>query len=501
MMSIRTWQGDVLAVVAGAIMPLAFAPYDLPFLALLSIILLMLTWSGVSNGRAFFRGWIYGLSMFGIGISWVHISMNQFGGIDIPLALFLTSLFVMFYALFPAITGYCARRFSSAGKHQIAREYLLIIPAFWVLFEWIKGWLLTGFPWLTVGYSQIDMPISGFAPLFGVYGVSFALVFSAGLLVYWILSGASATKRALPALALVWIIPGLLNQVEWSVPKDKPLKVSMIQGNIPQDKKWLPQQRKPTLDLYTKLSRENWDSDLVIWPETAIPALYHQVVPLLKDLAQEARMNSSELLVGLAVYNKREDQYFNSMLSLGLSETFYEKKHLVPFGEYLPMKEWLGGLIDFFDIPMSNFVPGRQEKPLLTLAGQKVGISICFEDVFGEEVIDALPEATLLINASNDAWFGDSVAAPQHLQIARMRSLETARYLLRSTNTGVSAIIDDKGKIEATSPQFEVDVLTGEIQPMTGMTPYAVFANIPVVLSVFMMLIAAFVLGRKKNES
>jgi len=497
---LQSWQGDVLAVIAGVLMPYAFAPFHLPLLALISVMLLMLTWSGVSSRRAFFRGWIYGLAMFGIGVSWIHISINQFGGIDISLAIALTTIFVMFYSLFPAITGFFARRFSSSGKHQLAREYLLIIPAFWVLFEWIKGLLFTGFPWLTIGYSQIDMPISGFAPLFGVYSISFALVLSAGLLVYWILSGMSAAKTVLPTLCLLWIIPGFFKTIAWSEPTNEPFTVSMIQGNIAQDKKWLPQQRKPTMDLYTRLSRENWSSDLVIWPETAIPALYHQVVPFLKNLAQEARMNSSELLVGLPVYNKREDEYFNAMLSLGLAESFYEKKHLVPFGEYLPLKEWLGGIVTFLEIPMSNFVSGRQEKPLLTLVGQKVGISICYEDVFGEEVIDALPEATLLINASNDAWFGDSVAAPQHLQIARMRSLETARYLLRSTNTGVSAIINDKGDIEAKSPQFEVDVLTGEIQPMKGMTPYAVFTNIPIVLLILIMIITAYVLGRKYKE-
>ena len=481
-------------------MPFAFAPYELAVLALLSLVLLMLCWTGISSGRAFFRGWIFGLSMFGIGVSWVHISMNQFGGISLSLAALLTTLFIMFLALFPATTGYFARHFSRRGKHQLAREYLLIVPALWVLFEWIRGFIFTGFPWLTVGYSQIDMPIGGFAPLFGVYGISFVLVFSAGLMVYSLLSGIGASsKRVLPVLLILWVVPWLLKQHAWSDAVDDPIKVSMIQGNVSQDQKWLPQQQAPTLDMYTRLSRAHWDSDLVIWPETAIPALYHQVLPFLKNIAQEARMNSSELLVGLPVYNARENEYFNAMLSLGLTEKFYEKKHLVPFGEYLPLKSWLGGVIDFFDIPMSNFVSGRQEKPLLKLAGQPVGISICYEDAFGEEVIDALPEATLLINASNDAWFGDSVAAPQHLQIARMRALETARYLLRSTNTGVSAVINEKGEVEAQSPPFKVDVLTAEIQPMTGMTPYAIFTNIPVVLLAFVMLVVAFWQGRARN--
>ena len=486
-------------MIAGLLMPLAFAPYDLPILAFVSLMLLMLCWSGISAKRAFGRGWLYGVGMFGFGIYWVHISMNEFGGLGVPLSVFLTSLFIMFYALFPAITGYLARHFADRGEHQLAREYLLIIPAVWVLFEWIRGFLFTGLPWLSVGYSQIDMPVAGYAPVFGVFGISYAVLLSAGFLTYWILGGAKVTKIALLSLLVLWIVPVLFNQVEWSTKIDEPIQVSLIQGNVPQDKKWLYSQRQPTLDLYTRLSRENWDSDLVVWPETAIPATYHKVLPFLKQIAQEARMNSSELLVGLPVYNERENEYFNAMLSLGLKESFYEKKHLVPFGEFIPMKETLGGILDFFQIPMSDFTPGRQEKPILFVAGQNAGISICYEDAFGEEIADAIPEATFLINTSNDAWFGDSSAPHQHLQIARMRSLETARYMVRSTNTGVSAIIDDKGKIQSSSPQFQVHVLTDKIQPMTGMTPFAVFTNIPIVGLVFVVLGVAFWMGRKTS--
>lgn len=493
----------MLAVFAGILMPFAFAPYDFSLLALLSLVLIMLCWSGISTRRAFARGWLYGLGMFGFGIYWVHISMNQFGGIGMPLSVFLTALFIMFYALFPAFTGYLARRFADRGEHQIAREYLLIVPAVWVLFEWIRAFIFTGMPWLTIGYSQIDLPVSGFAPVFGVFGVSYAVVLSAGFITYWLLSdkGAGRNKAAiiaLPALALLWLIPGLLKQVQWSDPVDDPIQVSLIQGNVPQDKKWLRSQRQPTLDLYTRLSRENWSSDLIIWPETAIPVTYTKVLPFLKKIAQEARLNSSELLVGLPVYNKREDEYFNAMLSLGLKESFYEKKHLVPFGEFIPMKGMLGGLIDFFDIPMSDFTPGRQERPLLFVAGQNAGISICYEDAFGDEIAAAMPEAAFLINSSNDAWFGDSSAPHQHLQIARMRSLETARYLVRSTNTGVSAIINEKGDIQSSSPQFQTHVLTDKIQPMNGMTPYVVFTNAPIVVIVVLVLGVAFWLGRRK---
>ncbi len=494
--NLKKTPGDILALVAGSIVPLAFAPFSIWLIAPFSLILLMLCWHQVTPGRAFFRGWLFGLGMFGVGTSWVHISMNQYGGIGIPLSVFLTALFVMFLALFPALTGYMARKLTLRGGHRIAREYLLIIPAMWMLVEWIRGTIFTGFPWLSLGYSQIDTPLSGFAPLLGVYFVSYATAMSAGLIVYLLLQGKPALKIAFPCFIALWGIGAALKAAAWSDPIGEPITISMVQGNIAQDKKWLPEQRIPTIDMYTRMSRDNWSSDLIIWPETAIPAFYHQSRAFLKNMAQEARMNSSELLVGIPFYNKRDDQYFNAMISLGLEEHFYEKKHLVPFGEYLPFKDYLGGFIDFFDIPMSNFSPGRQDKPLVHVAGYDAGISICYEDIFGEEVSQALPEAKFLINTSNDAWFGDSLAPHQHLEIARMRSLETGRYLVRSTNNGISAFIDDKGKIISRSPQFETHALTDSIQPMKGITPYAIFTNIPIVLLAILLLGIAYILGR-----
>ena len=497
---LRKVPGDGLAILAGAIVPFAFAPFKLALLAPLALVLLMLCWYQVSPGRAFLRGWLFGLSMFGIGVSWVSISMIRFGGMDMALSYFLTSLFVAFLALFPALTGYLGRKLALRGKHKAAREYLLIIPAMWMLVEWFRGFIFTGFPWLSLGYSQIDMPISGFAPLFGVYFVSFATVMTAGLITYMLLLGKESLVRAVPALVILWLVPGLLKHMDWSTPVGKPIKISMIQGNIPQDKKWLPEQRQATLDLYLRLSREHWDSNLVIWPETAVPALYHQVLPWLRNVAQEARMNSSELLVGIPIHDKRKNKYFNAMVSLGLQEKFYEKQHLVPFGEFIPLKKYLGGILDFFHIPMSDFSAG-DDKPVLLVGGQYAGISICYEDVFGDEVAKALPDAKYLINASNDAWFGDSIAPHQHLQIARMRTLETGRYMAISTNNGISAFINNKGKIIAEAPQFKTDVLTDTIQPMEGMTLYSIFANIPVVLMAILMLGIAAFLGRKSGES
>ncbi len=485
---IRAWRGDALALLAGALVPWAFAPYDGVPLVFLALVLLLLAWLHASPGRAFWRGWLFGLGMFGIGVSWVHVSMSRFGGMSEGLSIALTVAFVMFLAVFPALCGYLWRRWFRRGG--LAFRLLLMLPVLWLLVELLRGYVFTGFPWLNLGYSQIDWPLRGYAPVLGVYGLSLAVVLTAALLLYgWL------ERKRLPAalggLALLWGLPWGLLQVQWSEPAGKPITVSLIQGNIAQDRKWLPEQRIPTLELYANLSRAHWGADLIVWPETAIPAFYHQVKPYLKAIAEEARMNGSELLLGLPVYDQREKRYYNSMVAMGGMDGFYEKRHLVPFGEYLPWPELLGGVIDFFDIPMSDFSKGDDETPpVLQVAGQKAGISICYEDAFGEEIVAALPEATLLINASNDAWFGDSMAPWQHLQIARMRALETARYLVRATNTGVSAIIDEQGRIRAASPQFEVHVLSGKVQPLTGLTPYAVFANWPLMVAVVLVLLA-----------
>ncbi len=451
-------------------------------LVILSMCALLLAWYECSSKRAFFRGWLFGLGMFGFGVSWIHISMHRFGGVSEPLSIFLTVLFVAFLALFPALTGYLAKRFF-AGQQQHAGIFLLLtIPALWTVMEWIRGMIFTGFPWLSLGYSQIDMPLAGAAPILGVFGLSYLLVLTSGLLVYAYTTHWQNYRKPLLAIAAIWVIPGLLSFIAWTEPEGDLITMSIVQGNITQDKKWLPEQRLPTLELYAKLSRENWSSDVVIWPETAVPAFYHIAKPFLKSLAQEARLNGSELLVGLPVYNARLETYYNSMASLGRDESFYQKRHLVPFGEYLPLPDILGSVITFFDIPMSDFSPGDPETSIVKVAGIKVGISICYEDAFGEEIAYSLPEAKLLINASNDAWFGDSIAPHQHLEIARMRALETGRYLVRSTNTGISAFIDIKGDIISTSPQFKTHVLTEKIQPMSGMTFYAIFTNMPIII-------------------
>lgn len=489
------WQGDALAFAAGAALPLSFAPFDTGFLAPLTVAVLFLVWVDARTGRAAWRGWLFGLGMFGFGVSWVHESF-RFSHVALPLAVVLTALFVLVLALFPALLGYLVARFSTGGERL---RLLALFPAGWVVAEWVRGWFLTGFPWLQLGYSQLGWPLAGLAPVVGVYGVSWAVALSAGLLLTALTQGGRGRWRYGLFLILLWGGAWLVGHIQWTEVSGPPTKVALIQGNVPQDVKWLAEWRRPTLDLYLDLTRRHWDADLVVWPETAMPAFYHAARGFLDDLAREADRNATDLLIGLPVADRADGRYFNSAIALGDVEGVYRKRHLVPFGEYLPFKPVLGGVVDFLQIPMSDFSPGPRVQPLLEVAGHKVGMSICYEDAFGEEVIEALPEATLLVNLSNDAWFGDSVAPAQHLQMARMRALETGRYLLRATNTGISAIIGPDGEVLARSPQFEVHALAGEVKPMAGVTPYARLGNLPVVLGILALLAGVAAFSRRRG--
>jgi apolipoprotein N-acyltransferase len=475
-------RADLLALLAGALLPLAFAPLSFFPLAVLAPALLFLLWLDVTPRRALWRGFLFGLGQFGVGVSWVYVAIHDFGHSGVPLAVFLTALFVAVLALFPALLGYLATHVRRAPD---GLRLMLLFPAAWTLIEWLRGWILTGFPWLNLGYSQIDAPLRGFAPLVGVYGVTLAVALSAGLLAVLILSGRRAQLFALAGLVLLWLGGALLARIDWTEASGAPLRVSLVQGNIPQDSKWSPELVQRTLDLYADLTRQHWDSRLILWPEAAITAFYHEVAgDYLSGLAHEARAHGADIVLGIPVREPGARRYFNSLLAISDRPGFYHKRHLVPFGDYLPLEDFLRGLIHFFDLPMSGFSAGPDEQPLLHAAGQQIASAICYEDVFGEEMITALPEATLLVNATNNAWYGNSFAPHQHLEMSRWRALETGRYMLRVTTNGVSAIINEHGKIQGRSPQFETYVLSGEAVPRTGATPYVRAGNLPVILLV-----------------
>lgn len=481
----------LIALLAGAGLPLAFAPLSLFPLAVIFPAVLFWLWLDASPKQAARLGFAFGMGLFGVGVSWVYVAIHVFGHTMAPVAAFMTLLFVAFLALLPALQGYTSARLLNAYRQHQRYEWfalLLILPTVWTLFEWLRGWLLTGFPWLNLGYSHIDSPLVGAAPWLGVYGMTWLSALSSGLLVL-IVRQQTWRIKAGAILVGVWLGVFMLGQVAWTKPVDKPITVSIVQGNVPQITKWDPKMIQFRLDTYADLTRKHWDSDLIFWPENSISVFYHDIKEnYFAPLVAEAKASNTELIVGLPYMDLETKLYYSSLVSMGKTPGVYHKRHLVPFGEYVPLGFLIRGLVNFFNLPMSSFSAGEKQQTILRAAGQPLAPSICYEDTFGEEVIDFLPEATLLINGSNNAWYGDSLAAHQHLQIARMRTVETGRMLIRATTNGISAFVDHRGKIISKSPQFETFVLTGEVQPRSGATPYVRFGNYPVAISLLLIL-------------
>ncbi len=497
-MDVASWplRGRFLLLLgAGALSVLGFAPFGWGLVPLFTLALLFYLLRHAASAReAAWLGYAFGLGLMGFGVSWIRISIAQFGGVSLALALAITLSFVLLMAGYFALAGWLIGRVRP--RRGTAGAMLLALPAVWVLSEWLRGWWLTGFPWLAIGYSQIDLPLVGYGPLLGVYGIGLMLALSALLLNLW------RRPWAWGLLLLIWAGGQGLRLVDWARPVGEPIRVSLLQANIPQERKWRRETRQASIDRYVEMTAQVADSRIVVWPETAVPAFDREVeagllAPLHARLAGEGR----DVLLGI-VASGEDGHYYNSMLGLGVSgRGRYDKRHLVPFGEYLPLDRWLRPVLDFIQIPMSNFSPGGDQRPLVDLAGYPAGVNICYEDAYGEEVMRALPEAALLINASNDAWFGDSLAPHQHLEIARMRAVEGARYLLRATNTGISAIIDDKGRLRAVSPQFAPAILTADVPPLQGTTPFVHWGNHAVVVLALALALAGGWLGRGGRPS
>lgn len=470
----------IAAFLLGALSVAGFAPFHLFFLPILSIAGLIWLWS---EGEGAWAGFYFGMGLFLFGVSWVYVSLHDFGGMPLPVAVLSTVLFCAFLALYYALCGYLQGKFRASPMLKAA----LVIPAILALSDWLRGWLFTGFPWLAMGYSQTDhSPLAGFAPVFGVYGVSLAAAICGGL-VYLLSKPPSRIKAAV--FLLMFCLAGYgLKSIDWTRPAGQPVTVSLLQGNIAQDRKWSDQALDDTLDIYMKLVLSS-TSRLIILPETAIPMFIDEVPKdYLEMLGSHGRKNDGDVLVGLPErMTNHEQTYYNSVFNFGASPPqTYRKSHLVPFGEYLPLKPLFGWLVSLMNIPMSDFSSGSTDQKPMAAAGQRLAIDICYEDVFGEEVIRQLPEATMLVNVSDDAWFGDSIAPRQHMQISQMRAIETGRMMLRATNTGMTAVIDQHGRLLSALPEFREAALNWTAQGYSGSTPYVRWGN-----HAFLLLAAA----------
>lgn len=484
------------AFLSGAASVLAFSPFDYFWLVYFSIALLFWLWINCTPKQAAWSGWFFGMGLLGIGTFWLHISIDQFGGVPMPIAMLLAVLFAMCMSLFYALAGWLSISLYQRLHLSRVQTLLIVFPAVWTLTEVARGYFLTGFPWLSLGYSQTASPLVDFSPVAGVFGVSALVILVSASLVLMLVATIREKVFGLIAMLLVAALVGVSGFVSWSSPAGEQVAVRMVQGNIPQQVKWDPAYFDATIDLYSGLSFQG-DTDLIIWPETAIPAFYQQVrESVMLPLQRRLELMNAEMVVGMPV--RADDHgYFNSMVSLGSVQDRYDKRHLVPFGEYAPLDSILRPLVDYFRIPMSDFRSGESERSLMRVGKFQVGVSICYEDAFGDETVQALPDADFLINVSNDAWFGDSLAPHQHLQIARMRAVETSRYMLRATNTGISAIINPDGEIVKKSMQGETAVIDGEIVAHKGTTLYARVKDWLVVLLAVVSLLGLLLYQRK----
>lgn len=480
----------VLAIIAGAIAPLSLAPFDYWYAGAISVALLYLLLHNSTARAAGWLGWSYGLGLFGVGVSWVFVSIHEHGNAPETLAGGMTAAFVAALALIPAIQCWLFRRFFFNAIGFIA---------LWVGFEWLRSWLFTGFPWLYLGYGLLDTPLAVFAPIGGVWLLSFYVVLCGTLAITFFkrLNHPLQSAAVLVLLALPWVAIHL-DEVpdQWTEVHDEPLTVMLVQANIPQQAKWRRDQLEGILQRYVDLSMDADQVDLLIWPETAIPTFYNSAVFMLSPLIRYLNDSNTAMISGIpSVFDDptapRGKRYQNSLTIMTGGSGRYDKQRLVPFGEYVPLEDQLRGLIDFFDLPMSEFSRGNAKQPPLAVKDSQIAPFICYEIAYPELVRQNSLDSDILLTVSNDTWFGHSIAPAQHMQIARMRALETGRWLIRGTNNGITGLINPHGQITATIPQYEEAVLVGTVEKRTGQTPYQQFGAQPLQIALCLMLLFA----------
>lgn len=470
----------------GIITMLSFAPFNLYLLAPVLVLPVLLASRVLPPGQAARLGFWFGAGLFLAGTYWLYVSIHVFGQAPLILALVLMLGLVYIMALYYGLTCWLIARTAGTGPWT----FLILAPSVWVLVEWLRGWVLSGFPWMTLGYSQIDSPLAGFAPILGIYGVSLAVLFSASALLLTLITiGRTRVVSASLVLAL-WIAGGILAKIEWTAEIGVPVPTTIVQGGVSQDRKWSPEQFQPTLDLYRRSLQDNPDSTLIVWPEVAIPAPIDQVETYIGQLNADLAVNGQTLLFGILERDLVNSKVFNSLVSIGAEgRQTYRKRHLVPFGEYFPVPDFVREWMRLMNLPYSDISQGEDVQPLISMPdGNRLSVAICYEDAYASEQLYALPEAGILVNVSNDAWFGDSIAPHQHLQIARMRALEVGRSVVRATNNGISAFIGPRGELLQDGPQFQYSALSHDVQPRSGLTVFARLGNWPVIIFVAAMV-------------
>jgi len=472
----RNW----LSFSAGLSLVFAYAPFSQWWLMLIVLPLFFNSINNCDVKTSTKQGFIFALGWFGSGISWVHVSIDQFGGLPLIASLLLMLFLCSYLALYPALACYLSSRLSQNRQFS-----LWLLPPFWLICEYLRANVLTGFPWLSIGYSQIDGPLSYFAPLIGEVGIT-ALLIVCSIAIINIVNN-HFRKIHLLLLVSTFTAAFVLSNVQWLTVTDKKVTTALVQGNIEQSMKFQPEKQWPTMLMYLDHARENYDADIIIWPENAVTAIEPTAQDFLVMADKSAALNNSAIITGILNYKFESKAYFNSLVVLGKKESTansghyrydhrnrYYKNHLLPIGEFVPFGDFLREIAPLFNLQHSSFTRGDYIQPNLIANDYHLLPLICFEIAFPEQLAANFTDDTnILLTVSNDTWFGDSHGPHQHLEIARMRALEFGRPLLRATNNGVTAIVDHHGNIQAKLPQFTEAVLKAEINLVQGKTFYS----------------------------
>jgi apolipoprotein N-acyltransferase len=507
----------LLACISGGLLTFAYAPFSfwlVLFVCLPTCIYLLTT---VEQKQRFKLGFSFGLGWFGAGISWVHVSIADFGGLPLIASLGLMLLLSGYLALFPAFAFYLT------GRYFKPHLWTLVLPFIWLVIEWLRSWLFTGFPWLSLGYSQLHSPLGGWIPAVGEFGLSAIVILLCTSVTMSIVTKKWSTSIIVIA---VFLFGGLiLNQYQWAKPTGQVVHIAMVQGNIQQDMRWTPDQDQPTMDKYRNMTADHWlENDVIIWPEAAIPQLEPIALDYLRELDAVAAASRTGLITGIVNYNFETRQAYNNLIGLGLKQAplhstkeitnatdtdltghyryfhgnRFAKHHLLPIGEFIPLENWIRGIAPIFDLPMSSFSRGAYQQNNIQANGFNFAPAICFEIAFPRQIASNLYYNTdFIITVSNDAWFGKSHGPAQHLEIAQVRAKEFGLPVLRATNNGITAFVDHTGKVQSRLPQFEAAVLSDSMQLVEGQTPYRIFGNLPS----WLFFSALFIFGLKQKFS
>jgi apolipoprotein N-acyltransferase len=501
----RRFVGSCTALVAGMLLALSFAPFDLWPLAVLMPAVLIGLWEGASPRRAAVLGFWFNAGTFSVGTYWLYIAIKTIGHAPLPLALFLMLGLVAIMGAYHALLGWAVAKYL---PERGALRWLVGIPGAWLVIEWLRSWFLSGFGWLALGYAHTDTWLGALAPVVGQFGLGLLTLLLAGGLVAAVL-GDRRIRMAVAALYLVtWGAAFALRGTEWTDTYSLPISVAVVQGAIRQDEKWIGENLDAILDLYKTRTREAHGAALIVWPESAIPDLANNHIEYYRDVYAEASAKGSSLVMGTlrAEENSKtgEEEVFNSVLAMDRSTPgvgWHDKYHLVPFTEFVPVPGFVRQWLRLMTLPYSDFNRGPANPPPLEAAGQRIAASVCYEDAYGSTQLPALRTATMLVNVTNDAWFGRSPARYQHLQISRMRAMEAGRPMVRAANDGVSAVIGHRGEIVALAPEYEANVMRAELQPRIGLTPYARTGNWPVVCLALVFGLGSAYLRRRPKKA